>query len=223
MSGSESSAMKKSKTRKQKHAVPDQLLQQSRQQPPTCNRSDKTKMPQDSTPSTPPAGESQSHTNSEHCNDVTPQPLKVPSFDEDDDTWQLVTTCKPRPKRTVLFIGNIAKTTTEKTLVQFVQSRAMTTTQRDVLVHNAEIFEGKDGQSTPFAPLTVNSSDSSLLLSRTFCMAKGTTLPPMVLQETGTAERYPATAGGRGGRGAGYQAAGGATPQGCSKGTLAVP
>ena len=44
----------------------------------------------------------------------------------------------------------------------------MTTTQRDVLVHNAKIFEGKDGQSTTFARLTVNSSDSSLLLSRTF-------------------------------------------------------
>ena len=148
--------------------MPDQLLQQSHQQPPTCNRSDKTNMPQESTPSTPPAGESQSHTNSEHCNDVTPQPLKVPSFAEDDDTWQLVTTCKPRPKRTVLFIWNIAKTTTEKTLAQFVQSRAMTTTQRDVLVHNAKIFEGKDGQSTTFARLTVNSSDSSLHLSRTF-------------------------------------------------------
>ena len=148
--------------------MPDQLLQQSRQQPPTCNRSDKTKMPQESTPSTPPAGESQSHTNSKHCNDVTPQPLKVPIFAEDDHTWQPVTTCKLRPKRTVLFIGNIAKTTTEKTLAQFVQSRAMTTTERDVFVHNAKIFEGKDGQSTTFACLTVNSSDSSLLLSRTF-------------------------------------------------------
>ena len=164
--GPASSSTKNKNTNKKQQTVPAQSLQQSGQQPPADTRSwlRPTENPQGPTSSSPAGG---SHNNSQQHNKATPPP-KFPSFADDDDTWQLVTTSKPRPRRTELFIGNLATSTSDESLTKFVQHRAKSTTKRDVPVHNTKIFSATDGHETNFARITINSADSPLLLSRTF-------------------------------------------------------
>ena len=158
-------AIKNKNKNKKQQTVPAQSLQQSGHQPPADTRSwlRPTENPQGPTTTSPAGG---SHNNSQQ-HKATPPP-KFPNFADDDDTWQLVTTSKPRPKRTVLFIGNLATSTSDESLTKFVQHRAKSTTRRDVPVHNTKIFSATDGHETNFARITINSADSPLLLSRTF-------------------------------------------------------
>ena len=164
--GPASSSTKNKNKNKKQQTVPGQSLQQSGQQPPADTRSwlRPTENPQGPTSTSPAGG---SHNNSQQHNKATPPP-KFPNFADDDDTWQLVTTSKPRPKRTVLFIGNLATSTLDESLTKFVQHKAKSTTKRDVPVHNTKIFSATNGHETNFARITINSADSPLLLSRTF-------------------------------------------------------
>ena len=161
------SSSTKNKNKNKKHqTIPAQSLQQSGQQPhaDTCSWLRPTENLQGPTSTSPAGG---SHNKSQQHNMATPPP-KFPNFADDDDTWQLVTTSKPRPKRTVLFIGNFATSTSDESLTKFVQNRAQSTTRRDVPVHNTKIHSATNCQETNFARIIINSADSPLLLSRTF-------------------------------------------------------
>lgn len=85
---------------------------------------------------------------------------------EDDDTWELVSSRKPTPRKKALFIGNLRQDMTKEELEEFVALRS-SEAGHDVRVLNCSISQSQTtGHMT--AHLTVDAALASLLLDRAF-------------------------------------------------------
>lgn len=97
-----------------------------------------------------------------------PQPRFDP-VQSDDESWQLVSSIKPRPARSVIFVGKLAAETTAEQLVEFVHQRASAVGLSGLKVHNARIFPSKrNGPPICGSRITVDETYADALLDRSF-------------------------------------------------------
>ena len=90
--------------------------------------------------------------------------LKDFAEDEDDDSWQMVSSTKPVGKKAVVFIINLKPDITEEEMHKFVQQRARKA-GRAVTIHNLRLFHKENSTSVR---ATINSAAFELLVSKSF-------------------------------------------------------
>ena len=129
----------------------------------------------------PRKGRSSRTTEPPTCTSCSPVEQPLRGFDSSDDSWQLITSKKPRnEKRAVLYIGNLNSDTTMEKLKRFVASRAKAfdLEQKDVHVFHTPVDEGNGSSSRIFrsadeskttgARITVKASAVDVMTSRSF-------------------------------------------------------
>ena len=89
----------------------------------------------------------------------------------DDDSWKLVAAERPRPKRTVLYVGNLVRKTTLEDVTSFI-TRRMNTVAPEIdppVIHNGVIFLDEEKTDKPAgARITVDEIYKETLLAPTF-------------------------------------------------------
>ena len=81
--------------------------------------------------------------------------------------WTLVTSTKPEPKKSVIYIGNVDVQTTPDRLEQFITQRAQHAGAKAPKLFNCKFYP-KEGATTCGVRITVAESDFELLMQKTF-------------------------------------------------------
>ena len=89
------------------------------------------------------------------------QPLDVIS----DDSWQLVSSEPPRPKKSVLYVGNLSESCTDDDIKAFTLKRSGTA-GTPATVHNCSIHKAENGKIS--ARITVDATAIALITSPNF-------------------------------------------------------
>ena len=89
------------------------------------------------------------------------QPLDVIS----DDSWQLVSSEPPRPKKSVLYVGNLSESCTDDDIKAFTLKRSGTA-WTPATVHNCSIHKAENGKIS--ARITVDATALALITSPNF-------------------------------------------------------
>lgn len=95
-------------------------------------------------------------------------PNSLPPVDEDDDSWQLISSNRLRKNQTrKLFVGNLIADVSKECLTNFISARSSNLCVR-AQVHDVYIFPVVEGRKSACASIVVDTSAAEMVLRRDF-------------------------------------------------------